>query len=114
MYKGKYVLALPMKEVAEYYKQLTDIEPYNRTTEQKEDIQVCKERLLMFSIQTLELDGDTKPIVHAKWIKHENNKLGICMKVSWECSNCKTWLGCEHFVRRNYCPNCGAMMDEKE
>ena len=44
------------------------------------------------------------------WVEHKNDKLGVCMKVSWECSNCHTWLGCEYFVRKNFCPNCGARM----
>ena len=44
------------------------------------------------------------------WIKHENSKLGKCMQISYECSNCKVWLGCEYFVRKSYCPNCGARM----
>lgn len=49
-----------------------------------------------------------------RWIKHENNAAGICMRVSWECSECRVWLGCEYFVRRSYCPNCGAYMVERE
>lgn len=47
----------------------------------------------------------------AHWIKHENRNLGQCMKISYECSNCKVWLGCEYFVRKSYCPNCGAKME---
>ena len=49
-----------------------------------------------------------------RWIKHENPNLGQCMKISYECSNCKVWLGCEYFVRKSYCPNCGAKMQEVE
>lgn len=45
------------------------------------------------------------------WIKHENPNLGQCMKISYECSYCKVWLGCEYFVRKSYCPNCGAKME---
>lgn len=48
-----------------------------------------------------------------RWIKHENNAAGICMRVSWECSECHVWLGCEYFVRRSYCPNCGAKMESE-
>lgn len=47
----------------------------------------------------------------AHWIRHENRNLGQCMKISYECSNCKVWLGCEYFVRKSYCPNCGAKME---
>ncbi len=45
------------------------------------------------------------------WIKHEKPNLGQCMKISYECSNCKVWLGCEYFIRKSYCPNCGAEME---
>jgi len=45
------------------------------------------------------------------WIKHENPNLGRCMMVSYECSCCHAWLGCEYFLRRSYCPNCGAKME---
>lgn len=50
----------------------------------------------------------------AHWIKHENDNLGICMRVSYECSNCNVFVGCEHFLRRSFCPNCGAKMVEEE
>lgn len=52
--------------------------------------------------------GIVRPTGH--WIKHKNNAAGICLKISWECSVCRVWLGCEYFVRRSYCPNCGARM----
>lgn len=45
------------------------------------------------------------------WIKHEKSNVGKCMKISYECSNCKVWMGCEYFIRKSYCPNCGAKME---
>lgn len=45
------------------------------------------------------------------WIEHSNPNLGPCMRVSYECSCCHAWLGCEYFLRRSYCPNCGAKME---
>lgn len=45
-----------------------------------------------------------------KWIKHENPTLGQCLKIVYECSVCHTGVGCEYFVRRSFCPNCGADM----
>lgn len=48
------------------------------------------------------------------WIKHEKPNLGKCMKITYECSNCKVWVGCEYFIRKSYCPNCGAKMQEVE
>lgn len=45
-----------------------------------------------------------------KWIKHENPTLGQCLKIVYECSECHKGVGCEYFVRRSFCPNCGADM----
>ena len=50
---------------------------------------------------------------NGKWIRHENPNLGKCMKVLYECSVCKVWVGCEYFLRRSFCPNCGAVIDER-
>ena len=44
------------------------------------------------------------------WIKHENPTFGKCMKIFYECSECHRGVGCEYFVRRSFCPNCGADM----
>jgi hypothetical protein len=45
-----------------------------------------------------------------EWIKHENPTLGQCLKIVYECSVCHKGVGCEYFVRRSFCPNCGADM----
>lgn len=45
-----------------------------------------------------------------EWIKHENPTLGHCMKIIYECSVCHIAVGCEYFVRRSFCPSCGAEM----
>ena len=50
---------------------------------------------------------DVKPVVHAHWIKSNcYNVRGLI----YECSNCNTVM----FSAWNYCPNCGAKMDEEE
>lgn len=59
------------------------------------------------------------PSVHPKakvghWIKHENPNYGQCELVSYECSRCGVWLGCQYFSRRSYCPNCGAKMESED
>lgn len=46
------------------------------------------------------------------WHIHENKLLGKCGRVSYECSECGVWVGCENFVRNSYCPNCGAEMKD--
>ena len=45
---------------------------------------------------------EAKPVVHGRWKRYGKN-LG-------ECSECGEIVS----VRSNYCPNCGAKMDEKE
>ena len=45
-----------------------------------------------------------------KWIKHENPTLGQCLKIVYECSVCHMGVGCEYFVRKSFCPNCGSEM----
>ena len=45
-----------------------------------------------------------------EWIKHENPTLGQCLKIVYDCSVCHMGVGCEYFIRRSFCPNCGADM----
>ena len=47
---------------------------------------------------------ETKPVVHAHW-KRKNNEM--------KCSNCEFIYYSNH-DDFNFCPNCGAQMDEKE
>lgn len=65
-------------------------------------------RCVMFRSSRVE----TKPIVHARWIVESDDK-------GWKkhsCSNC----GCfgrtdiNVFLNWDYCPHCGAQMDEEE
>ena len=46
--------------------------------------------------------ADVAPVMHGKWKRYGKN-LG-------ECSECGEIVS----VRNNYCPHCGAQMDEKE
>ena len=54
---------------------------------------------------------EAEPLMVGHWIEHNNSDLGQCMRVLYECSCCRAWLGCEYFVRKSYCPNCGAKME---
>ena len=55
---------------------------------------------------------DVKPITHAHWIKRSNpNYSPFDGSVEYDkiCSNC----GCYNECFDNYCPDCGAQMDEE-
>lgn len=53
--------------------------------------------------------ADVAPVVHAHWIYSRQNVFG-------ECSNCGAWYdvmqGQPNDGRLDYCPHCGAIMDE--
>ena len=50
---------------------------------------------------------DVRPVVHAHWIKSNYDNIDGTI---YKCSNCNT----EMFSAWNYCPHCGAKMDEEE
>ena len=58
--------------------------------------------------------ADVAPVIHAHWIEQEDGNLDTY----YTCSSCKedfdliAGTPCENLY--NYCPNCGAKMDEKE
>ena len=54
--------------------------------------------------------ADVAPLVHGKWISKNHHSY------EWVfiCSNCGYIDGYPFNDRSNYCPNCGAKMDEKE
>lgn len=55
--------------------------------------------------------ADVAPVVHAYWIRHENADI-ICgyYVPSFECSQCGTWKEDDS----DFCPDCGAKMDEEK
>ena len=53
---------------------------------------------------------EAKPVVHGRWIS--KNPHGY--EWIFVCSNCDYIDGYPFNDRSNYCPNCGAKMDEKE
>ena len=48
--------------------------------------------------------ADVAPVVHSEWIYHMS--YGVCKKCGYEYE----WKGTD---AKNYCPNCGAKMDEQ-
>ena len=54
--------------------------------------------------------ADVAPVVHARWISKNHHGY----EWVFVCSNCGYIDGYPFNDRFNYCPNCGAKMDEKE
>ena len=51
--------------------------------------------------------ADVAPVIHARWVKR------VC---KWQCTHCKVLMDIEGTPKENllnYCPNCGAEMDEE-
>ena len=53
---------------------------------------------------------EAKPVVHGRWISKNHHGY----EWVFVCSNCDYIDGYPFNDRSNYCPNCGAKMDEKE
>ena len=54
--------------------------------------------------------ADVAPVVHGRWISKNHHGY----EWVFVCSNCGYIDGYPFNDRSNYCPNCGAKMDEKE
>ena len=58
--------------------------------------------------------ADVEPVRHGQWIREsvgsDNSLAGYFEIAMAECSECGTCI----MGKPNYCPNCGAKMDEKE
>jgi len=74
----------------------------------EEQIQTMQELESAQIEKAYELGKADRPKGH--WIKEENPNLGVCLKEVYVCSNCNVAVGCQYFVRRSFCPNCGADM----
>ena len=75
--------------------------------EEKENIDgyVYSEVVSRNKIDSMPIE-DVKPVIHAKWVQVDDNKE--------RCSNGET-IYCRDsypYKRNNYCPNCGAKMEE--
>lgn len=51
---------------------------------------------------------DAAPVVHGRWIERP-----FLLGTTHVCSRCNDYYGMPHGIF-NYCPNCGAKMDEEE
>lgn len=62
---------------------------------------------------------DAVPVVHAHWIETTipanttgHGGVGQDKKKGWLCSHCRCAFDARLLWANNYCPNCGAMMDQ--
>ena len=65
----------------------------------KEDVLSCIDRVPA---------ADVEPVRHGKWIKTTDPN------TAYTCSRCDNWFLCDTDIDFNYCPNCGAKMDEED
>ena len=64
--------------------------------------------------------ADVEPVKHGHWVDVNGNsvpwsgRVAHCPAYSAYCSECRQWLVAsdEYTVVGNYCPNCGARMEE--
>ena len=58
--------------------------------------------------------ADVEPVRHARWIGTEYDGFadGNPVYDKYECSNCGATFSAD--IQANYCPHCGARMDEEE
>ena len=63
--------------------------------------------ILQTGCEAVENSVDAEPVRHGKWI-------GYAGTIGNECSVCGKWLDVlQGTAEMNYCPNCGARMDEE-
>ena len=74
---------------------------------------------VIYALQTM-LPADVAPVRHGRWIVGEQMPMhDIKGNLSWgnwyTCNQCefKTYAIERHITQYNYCPNCGAKMDEE-
>ena len=63
---------------------------------------------------------EAAPVVHAHWIEPKiptnttgHGGVGQDKKNDWLCSNCRCAFDAKLLWCQNYCPNCGALMNEE-
>ena len=86
---------------------LEAIDEYFRTTNPDDDEQigVLKSRRI---IRTLPA-ADVAPVRHGRWIEHKHFRHDHYIDSTYECSECNV----EEPLTSDYCPNCGAKMNEE-
>ena len=56
---------------------------------------------------------DALPVRHGKWIRKKDTRFGEMLNDILICSECQIAFSTVTMIRRSYCPNCGARMDEE-
>lgn len=67
------------------------------------DVQKCIDKLPTVDV-----------VRHGHWVRHLDTRFGRLLNDIIICSCCGIAFSTEDMIRRSYCPNCGAKMDEEE
>ena len=57
--------------------------------------------------------ADVAPVRHGRWVLDDNESKKHTEKIYY-CSVCENWEAWGNTEITNYCPNCGAKMDERK
>ena len=78
--------------------------------DEKSAVTIATAKKLVRSIIYRTPTADVAPVIHGKWISKNHHGY----EWTFVCSNCGYVDGFPFNDRYNYCPNCGAKMDESE
>lgn len=53
-----------------------------------------------------------RPVVRGRWERHTDTRFGPKLNDCIECNRCGIWFSTDNMIRRSFCPNCGARMEE--
>ena len=94
-----------------------DLNKNQLTPEQIKAVEICASyvKYTMFNsdeeLQSFLNEDSYEPVRHGHWEQgYISNEDGSISQIDFDCSVC----GQANDIKSNYCPNCGAKMDEKE
>lgn len=80
--------------------------------DEKAAVTIATAKKLVRSIIQRAPDADVAPVVHGRWIyirKYGEYECSVCHGIDTDCSD---YYSSHVVTEQDYCPNCGAKMDE--